>query len=135
MDLYSKEEHGQIIWECSRSVLYVAISSLLYVLFCVAFLILLLEHPGILSCTISFVVVLLTIPIFYSEFNAAGLIKPLYMAFDYKEIMGVSDDWNYLFIGERTAGGIVEVPVQLRYITDADKIKLQEWVERKQRDI
>lgn len=33
MDLYSKEEHGQIIWECSRSVLYVAISSLLYVLF------------------------------------------------------------------------------------------------------
>ena len=112
MDLYSKEEHGQIIWECSRSVLYVAISSLLYVLFCVAFLILLLEHPGILSCTISFVVVLLTlwrihwihksvalicekrllvtIPIFYSEFNAAGLIKPLYMAFDYKEIMGVS---------------------------------------------
>ena len=49
--------------------------------------------------------------------------------------MGVSDDWNYLFIGERTAGGIVEVPVQLRYITDADKIKLQEWVERKQRDI
>ena len=78
---------------------------------------------------------LVTIPIFYSEFNAAGLIKPLYMAFDYKEIMGVSDDWNYLFIGERTAGGIVEVPVQPRYITDADKIKLQEWVERKQRDI
>lgn len=31
---------------------------------------------------------LVTIPIFYSEFNAAGLIKPLYMAFDYKEIMG-----------------------------------------------
>lgn len=89
--------------------------------FLCSLLILLLEHPGILSCTISFVVVLLTlwrihwihksvalicekrllvtIPIFYSEFNAAGLIKPLYMAFDYKEIMGVSDDWNYLLSG------------------------------------
>lgn len=156
MDLYSKEAHGQVIWECSRSTSYMAGTSLFYGLFCAAFLILLLEYPGFLSYTMIFLVVLLTlwrihlvhksvvlvcerkllvtIPLFYSRFDVEGLIKPIYMAFDYKEIVGISDDWNYLFIGERTSGGIVEVPVQLRYTAGTDKIKLQEWVERKQRE-
>lgn len=64
---------------------------------------------------------LVTIPIFYSEFNAAGLIKPLYMAFDYKEIMGVSDDWNYLLSGNgrlaalwkyRCSSGILQTQIK-----------------------
>ena len=41
--------------------------------------------------------------------------------------------FNTVVLGLKVFGA--KVPVQLRYITDADKIKLQEWVERKQRDI
>lgn len=156
MDRYNEELYGKILWESSRSLFYTVGLSLLHVLFCVAFVLILLEHPGILSYAAGFAIflltlwrihwihksvvlacekkILVTLPFGYSEFELKNLVCPKYMAFDYEEIVGVSDDWNYLFLGERIAGGIVEVPVQLKYMTSANKRKLQELVERKHRE-
>ncbi|MFQ9401699.1 MAG: hypothetical protein ACLR1D_05020 [Dialister sp.] len=52
---------------------------------------------------------------------------------DYSEVAGVSEDWRFLYLGERSSGGIVEMPVSFRYVSRKDKNKLETWIDKQQR--
>ncbi len=155
MDMYDRETCGKTLWECSRAKSYIMGASLLYVLLCACLLAYLFSMAGMMTYFLGgliFVLILwrihwihksvilicekkalVTVPVYCAEFEWIGLIKPLYMVLDYSEIVGISDDWSCLFLGERVDGGIVELPVQLKYVSPQDKARIQEWIEHKQR--
>ena len=63
-----------------------------------------------------------------------AFFQSMYMSFDYDEIVGVSDDWAYLFLGERVDGGIVEAPIQIKFVSKENKRSIQEWIQKKKRE-
>ncbi len=154
METYDKEIHGEILWVCKRCRIYVVVSSLFYVLFCfifsiyfipqgisgylflilpVAFSLLRihwLHEPVALICENKF---LLPVSPMSSNFNWQSLSNPLYVVLSYSEIAGVSENWEFLFVGERMSGGMAEIPVQFKFVSRKDKKLLETWIEKKQR--
>lgn len=59
-------------------------------------------------------------------------LKARYMPVDYKEVAGVSDGWNRIYIGAPVVGGMVALPVQLAFVSLGDKLYFRNWVEQKQ---
>lgn len=160
MDTYKEKLYGKILWECYRSKLYIFFLSLMYVIFSAASIIFAIWHDlnhSIVFYAVAVLVVLfslwrinrvhspvalicenkLLVAVPWSFVNSDYYISihPFYMPVEYKEVAGVSNGWNRLYIGARIAGGIVALPVQLAYVSMGDKIDFQNWVERKQEEV
>lgn len=155
METYDRDIHGNILWECTCSQCYMRSVSLFYVLF-TAFWIVSLPYTGIwsyLCATIIFLFsiwriyrvhrsvvlvcekrILFNVPRTSISWRLASIFKTQYISFPYDEIVGISEDWNYLFLGERISGGIAEAPIQIRFVSKEDKEAIAEWIQRKKQD-
>ena len=155
METYDEKTHGKILWLCKRASVYTTAVSLLYVAFFVLFFIYLhskggavrflsvlpflfslwqihrIHEPVAVICEKK---LLISCSPFFERRNLAAGIKSSYIALDCSEVAGISEDWRFLFIGERCSGGIVEMPVPFTYISREDKIKLETWIDKQQRE-
>lgn len=152
MEAYDREMHGDILWSCTYSECYMRSVSLFYVLLSVFWMISLsyLTLWDYMGSAVVFLIsvwriyrvhravvlvcenkILFSIPVTAPTWRWMAAWKTLYMSFDYEEIVGVSEDWKYLFLGERRTGGIVEAPVQMSFLSSEDKETMQEWIQKK----
>jgi len=151
MDFYRKEVHGEVLWACYRAGSYTVSVSMLYVVIaavciCMAWGLIWLvpalavtlfclwriqrvHAPVVLVCKKALLV---------AGAPEGGGLKAIfetqYMAIEYDDIAGVSDDWSELYVGERMTGGLVKVPVRMRWVSREDKARFQDWIDRMQRD-
>lgn len=154
METYDEKAHGKVLWICKRSSVYTTVLSLLYVAFFVLFFIYLyskgkavsffaiipfffslwqihwLHEPVAVVCERK---LLIPCSPFFEKQNILECIRAKYIALDYSEVAGVSEDWRFLYLGERSSGGIVEMPVSFRYVSGEDKNKLETWIDKQQR--
>ena len=153
MDTFKEEIYGKVLWECYRSKVYIVMLSLLYVAISVAGILFAMEegmpyyflsafvvlislwrinrvhHPVALICEKK---LLVAVPWSFFTFDYYITLRALYMPIDYKEIAGVSGQWNRLYIGAQEVGGMMALPVQLAYVSLRDKVDFQSWIESKQ---
>ena len=160
MDTYKEELYGKILWECYRSKVYIVFLSLVYVALSAGAVIFAtindLNH-GIIFYLIALLVILLSlwrinrvhcpvalicekkllVAVPWSFINSDYYISfhSYYMPVEYKDVAGVSNGWNRLYIGARVTGGLMALPVQLSYVSLGDKADFQSWVERKQAEV
>lgn len=157
MDTYKEELYGKILWTCYRSKAYIFLLSLVYVIASAAAIIFAITHNmnhGIIFYVLAALVVLISlwrinrvhypvalicekkllVAIPWSFLNSDYYIslKARYMPVDYKEVAGVSDGWNRIYIGAPVVGGMVALPVQLVFVSLGDKLYFRNWVEQKQ---
>lgn len=132
MDTYKEELYGKILWTCYRSKAYIFLLSLVYVIASAAAIIFAITHNlnhGIIFYVLAALVVLISlwrinrvhypvalicekkllVAIPWSFLNSDYYIslKARYMPVDYKEVAGVSDGWNRIYIGAPVVGGMV----------------------------
>lgn len=157
MDTYKEELYGKILWTCYRSKAYIFLLSLVYVIASAAAIVFAITHNmnhGIIFYVLAAVVVLISlwrinrvhypvalicekkllVAIPWSFLNSDYYIslKARYMPVDYREVAGVSDGWNRIYIGAPVVGGMVALPVQLAFVSLGDKLYFRNWGEQKQ---
>lgn len=160
MDTYKEKLYGKILWECYRSKAYIFMLSLVYVILSAGTIVFAISHDlrhGIVFYALALLMVLISLWRINRVHNPVALIcekkllvavpwsflnsdyyiclKPQYMPVDYREVAGISDGWNRLYIGARIVGGMVALPVQLAYVSLGDKLYFQNWVEQKQAEM
>ena len=132
METYDEKAHGKVLWVCKRSSVYTTVLSLLYVAFFVLFFIYLYSKGKAVAVVCERKLLIPCSP-FFEKQNILECIRAKYIALDYSEVAGVSEDWRFLYLGERSSGGIVEMPVSFRYVSGEDKNKLETWIDKQQR--
>ncbi|MDY6084698.1 MAG: hypothetical protein SPI25_05570 [Dialister sp.] len=154
MDIYSKEVYGDIAWSASRASGYVILLSLIYsvasaALLCYAF------REGYLCMAAALLFAIFAIWRIYRIHlpivlvtDAALLVMPSrpgdgffkhplqarYVGVEYKIIAGTSRSMDCLYIGERSEGGLVNLPVALSWLSSKNKKALLSWIEKKQQE-
>lgn len=157
MESYKKEIYGSIEYAATRlrfmiiavSLMYVVIAivaiiytmnygSLLYVpcAILVAFVlwrINAMHRPVILACSKA---LLLAVPLgSVSGVNSfSSIFKAKYLPVPYSSIVGFSDDWSILYLGEVDEGGLVKIPVLAKYISAKSKRIITKIIEDKQQN-
>lgn len=155
METYNKDIHGEVLHAYTYSQFYMRSVSLFYVLISV-FAIVLPEYIDICDYFFTGSIILFSlwriyrvhrniviacekkilfnVPMGVPGWKNMAFFQSMYMSFDYDEIVGVSDDWAYLFLGERVDGGIVEAPIQIKFVSKENKKSIQEWIQKKKRE-
>ena len=57
-----------------------------------------------------------------------------YMFFPYEQIIGFTEDWDYLHVGIPEDGGILVIPIDLQYLRFADKMEIINGIRDKSHD-
>ncbi len=153
MDIYHREIHGEILWKCGRSGIYVTVLSMVYAAACtililiafyaewmygivssLAALYLLLcihrvHEPVVLVCEKALLIAAAGSSVLLFR---CGVFQPWFTPLEYREIAGISSSWRRLYLGNRTDGGAVVLSVPLAHLSDSDKEQLLDWIFRMQ---
>lgn len=155
MDTYKESLYGKILWECYRSKIYIVLLSLVYVLLSTGAIVYLITYASeydyflmiLTGITVMFSLwrinrvhnpvalvcekkLLVSVPWSFLNSDYYISLRSFYMPIDYKEVAGVSNGWNRMYIGAKMTDGLVALPVQLAYVSFKDKLDLQDWIER-----
>lgn len=82
-----------------------------------------IHRPVILVCEKA---LLVSVPFWNSAHSKNGISDIFctkYMPVSYDSIVGFSNDWSILYLGEAVEGGMVELPVQCTYLSTCSKEK------------
>lgn len=156
-DSYKPSLHGKVEWKCTRAQAWVITTSLLYALLSAMTIIYAMHSPlaYAVPCVLAVAFFIWRIHRIHAPVAIAcdhyflvlapgkwdksgGLIAllfhPVYYVAEYPSIAGFSDRWSEMYIGSRSEGGMVKVPVPLAFVTRANKERICEIIERKQRN-
>lgn len=152
MNIYNEEIYGAIEWSGTRARGLIIFASLFYsvlsiVLLCLAvqagylyagfsllFVLFFLWRIYAIHLPVVLVTesVLLVMPSGVAGDFLSHLFEARYVPVEYEAVAGTSDSMNRLYIGTRSEGGLVSLPVRLNWMSAADKKVLLEWMEKKQ---
>lgn len=88
-----------------------------------------LQMPSVLVCQ---EYLLVRVSGMLSGNDIRQFLKPLYFVAEYQEIAGFSHQWDEMYLGTETAGGLVKVSVRLSHISRQDRERIADYIEKKQ---
>lgn len=156
-DTYKESAYGKAEWQCTRSKLWVIVTSLLYALLAAMTIIYAMNgeaaYWGLSAALVIFcvwrihrihmpVVVLCPAHLLVLSPGKRGkdgswldfIFKPVYLVVEYKAVAGFSRRWNEIYLGSAAEGGMSRMAVPLAFVSRKNKAKIVEIIERKQRE-